>query len=331
VLGRAANGFLDDSTKRAGRLASLSSSNAYGYVVELDKILNENKAPAEGRNLVIAPSAKAQMLQSDTFVLANERGDGGATLASGRIGHILGFDTYMAQNVNSMATGADIEALALTEPHAAEYASTLEITISGNAGEFLNIAGNDQPTWMTDASTGAVVLNEALKYAVLDNAVVTRYKACVVTTTHAAGYSEYIDLEQHTASKGPQVGQLLSFGATDETRDTYTVIERSVLTTTTTRVWLDRPLETAITAADKAFPGPYGSINLALQRNALALVTRPLAPVSGAGMLTAVADAYGLGVRVSMQDQINVGRVVAVDLLAGVAILDSALCVPLLG
>ena len=32
-----------------------------------------------------------------------------------------------------------------------------------------------------------------------------------------------------------------------------------------------------------------------------------------------------------MQDMINVGRVVSIDMLAGVAVLDWRLCVPLLG
>ena len=132
------------------------------------------------------------------------------------LGRILGFDTYLDQNVNAVMTGADVDAtLSITEPHAAGYASTLEIAITGTAGEYLNIAGNDQPTYMTDATTGAVVLNEALKYAVLDNAVVTRYKACDVNaaaqtgTTYAAGYSKGILLDGHTVAMRPQIGQLI--------------------------------------------------------------------------------------------------------------------------
>ena len=42
----------------------------------------------------------------------------------------------------------------------------------------VNVAGNDQPTWMTDATTGAIVLNEPLKYGVTAGAVVTHYKKC---------------------------------------------------------------------------------------------------------------------------------------------------------
>ncbi len=333
VLGRGAAAFLADSSKRAGRLQEMTSANIYDWVVDVDKVMNESKVDAEGRSLIISPSCKAQMLKSDKFVKANERGDGGSSMRTGIIGHMLGFDTYMAQNVNNVQVGADVENLATAAAYAAEYAGAINITITGVVGEYLVLAGNGQPTYMTDASTGAVVLNEALKYAVESGAVVKHYEKCAVATTRAAGYSEEISVKTHASGKGPQVGQLLSFcdASTGANRHTYTVIEATE-GTTTSEVVLDRPLDTTITADSTVVcPGPYGSINLGLHRNALALVTRPLAPVSGAGMMTAVAEAYGLGIRVSMQDQINVGRVVAVDLLAGVAVLDSALCVPLLG
>ncbi len=335
ILGRGAAAFLADSSKRSGRLQEMTYSNVYDWVVEVDQVMNESKVDALGRSLVISPSAKAQMLKSDKFVKANERGDGGLSMRTGIIGHMLGFDTYMAQNVNNVQVGADVALLAVDGAGAkpAEYAGAINIAISGVVGEYLVIAGNGQPTYMTDVSTGAVVLNEALKYAIANSAVVKHYKSCAVATTRAAGYSEEISVKTHTSGKGPQVGQLVSFvdASSGANRHTYTVIEATEGTTTSELV-LDRPLDTTITADSTVVcPGPYGSINLGLHRNALALVTRPLAPVSGAGMMTAVAEAYGLGIRVSMQDQINVGRVVAVDLLAGVAVLDSALCVPLLG
>jgi len=335
VLGRGACAFLADSSKRAGRLEELTYANVYDWVVDVDKIMNENKVPSEGRSLVIAPSSKAQMLKSDKFVKANERGDGGSAMRSATIGEMLGFDVYMAQNVSSVQTGADVALLAVdgAGAQAAEYAGAINVAISGVVGEFLVIAGNAQPTYMTDVSTGAIVLHEALKYAIANSAVAKHYKSCAVATTRAAGYSEEISLKSHTTAKGPQVGQLIAFcdASTGANRHTYVVIE-STVDGTTSEVVLDRPLDTTITADSTVVcPGPYGSFNLGLHKNALALVTRPLEQVSGAGMMTAVADAYGLGVRVSMQDVINVGRVVAVDLLAGVAVLDDDLCVPLLG
>ncbi len=106
-----------------------------------------------------------------------------------------------------------------------------------NVGEYLVVAGNDQPTWIDRLSDAdSFVLNEALKYPRLDNAVATAYKACDVGASglanddYPAGYSKGILLTNHAAGQGPQVGQLLAFGTTPSARHTYTVIEAVVVT-----------------------------------------------------------------------------------------------------
>ena len=64
---------------------------------------------------------------------------------------------------------------------------------------------------------------------------------------------------------------------------------------------LDRPLEVAMADAAKAFPGPYGSFNWAFHRDALALVTRPLAaPPSSRGVDSFVATYNDVAMRDSM-------------------------------
>jgi hypothetical protein len=122
---------------------------------------------------------------------------------------------------------------------------------------------------------------------------------------------------------------LLAFGSTAATRKTYTVIE-STDSGSSCVVVLDRPLELAVAASDPVYPGPVGSICPALHKNALALVTRPLATTHAAGIQFGVQEDYGIGLRVAMQHKINEGLVVAVDLLAGVAVLNTQLCVPVL-
>jgi hypothetical protein len=334
VLGRMAASFGTTNATRAGTLNGLTSSTAYNSVVELDQIMNQNKAPQDGRVLLLAPSAKAAMLKSDNFIKAMDRGDGSSPITTAKLGTILNFDTYLSQNVNQVLSGADTQTLSLTEPHGVEYAGALEIAGTVVMGEYLNIAGNDQPTYVTDISSGAMKLNEALKYAVLDDAVVTGYKSCAVAVTAAAGYAEGISLKSHTSGKGPQVGQLLSFcdATTGLNRHTYTVIEVVETATTTSTVLLDRPLEKIITQDSTVVcPGPYGAINPAFHRNCLALVTRPMAVQSGAGMVSSVQSADGIGISICMQDVINEGRKVSINLLYGTAVLDSALCVPLLG
>jgi len=210
------------------------------------------------------------------------------------------------------------------------------ITGAWVTGEFVNVAGNDQPTYIaahheTAGETDGVTLNEPLKYAVANDATLTRVKACSAAADYAAGYSKAVVVDGYVAGKAPQVGQLLAFG-TGASRRTYTVIE-SEDAGATCSLYLDRPLEVAVANDDKAFPGPYGSMNLAFHRDSLALVTRPLAlPDTRMGVMAAVVPHNGIGMRVLMQYDINAGgTVVNCDILAGVAVLQSGLCVPVLG
>ena len=109
VLGRCHN-FLGAPAARSGRLGNLTSANAKDYLLEARERLNVNKAPVAGRNLILAPSAETALLKCDMFIKANERGDGGTALENAQLGRILGFETYMDQNVNSMLPiSADIE------------------------------------------------------------------------------------------------------------------------------------------------------------------------------------------------------------------------------
>jgi hypothetical protein len=338
VLGRMAASFGLTGATRAGKLNGLTSATAYDAVVELDQILNQNKAPQDGRNLLLAPSAKAAMLKCDNFVKAMYRGDGSSPITTAQLGSVLNFDTYLSQNVNQVLIGADVVNFAIdAAPVAAETAVIPAAAVSTTAtvGEYVTIVGDAQPGYIAAKSNStSFTLAEGLKYPVLASAVATRYNKCAVAASAAAGYREGVSLKSHTSGKGPQVGQLLSFcdDTTGANRHTYTVIEVVVTATTTSTVLLDRPLDKAITQDSTVVcPGPYGAINPAFHRNCLALVTRPLAVQTGAGLLSAVHSADGIGISITMQDVINEGRKVAIDMLFGTAVLDANLCVPLLG
>jgi len=334
LLGRVHAYLGTPAAGRVGRLGGLAAATARDYCLDARERLNVNKAPVDGRRLVLAPGSETAMLKTELFIRADQRGDGGSALENAILGRILGFDTYMDQNVNNVLTGADVDAgpLTLVAGQDAGYAGAFNIVVTGFAGEYLNIAGNDQPTWMLDKTSGAVVLNEPLKNTVLTSAVVTRYKKIGVAADYAKGWSKGIVLDAYTTAKAPQVGQLLSFGVTLNGRHTYTVIESEDAGTTCT-VYLDRPLEIAVVNTDAVYPGPYGALNLAFHRDALALITRPLAlPDSRMGVMAAVVPHNGIGMRVLMQYDINAGgTVVNCDILAGVAVLNAALCVPVLG
>ena len=144
----------------------------------------------------------------------------------------------------------------------------------------------------------------------------TRYKACDAAADYPAGYSKGIVLDGYTAGKAPQVGQLLAFGTAGKPPDLHG--HRVGDAGATCTVYLDRPLEVAVADSDKAFPGPYGSLNLAFHRDAMALVTRPLAlPNNRMGVMAAVVPHNDIWMRVLMQYDINAGGTdVNCDLLA---------------
>ena len=338
VLGRV-HEYLRTPALRVGRLQNLTSDNAKDYMLEVREILNVNKAPPAGRNLVLAPASETALLKTDMFIKANERGDGGTALENAELGRILGFQTYMDQNVNSMAyasvSASEVTEGTITNALAAGGSGVQACTLAAAvvAGQFATVDGNDQPTYIT-AYTGAttdLTLNEANKFATGIGAVLVVYSACSVKGSYAKYHSEPIILENWT-TVAPAIGQLIAF-ATGSDRKTYTIIESWLSDTGEQSVILDRPLEVLLTTGDAAFPGPAGTMNLALHRNAIALVTRPLAvPNNQTGVLSHVGAYNDIAMRVSMQYDIQEGgTVVNLDILAGVAVLDTDLAVVLLG
>jgi hypothetical protein len=147
---------------------------------------------------------------------------------------------------------------------------------------------------------------------------------------YAAGWVEGVVVDGWGAA--PQVGQLVAFG-TGSGRRTYTVIESYLSATGEQTIYVDRPLDLAVADNDKCYPGPAGALNMAFHRNAIALVTRPLAiPNNAMGVLAHVGVYNDIAMRVSMQYSIkDGGTVVNLDILAGVAVLDERLCVVLQG
>lgn len=341
VLGRV-HAYLSTYLKRVGRLGAMDSSNSKDFVLEARQILNENKAYQTDRNLILSPASETALLKNELFIKANERGDGGSALENALLGRILGFDTYMDQNVNAITGGADVDTTIVVTNALAAGGSGVQactgITGAVATGEFLTVPGNDQPTYITahtetTSNTTDFTLNEANKYATSASASAVRYKACAVNLVagYAVGWSQEVNVDGYTAGKAPQVGQLIAFG-TGASRRTYTVIE-STDNGSNADLYLDRPLEVALADGDAAFPGPYGSFNWALHREALALVTRPLAlPNERMGVMADIATHNDISMRVTMQYDIQAGgTVVNLDILGGVAVLDDRLAVVLLG
>ncbi len=119
--------------------------------------------------------SETALLKNELFIAAQMRGDFGTALESATLGRILGFDTYMDQNVNSPSlANADADVTGtVTNALAAGSGGSQAVTLADyavNIGEFAVVAGNDQPTYITAATTGsgattAITLNEVNKYA----------------------------------------------------------------------------------------------------------------------------------------------------------------------
>jgi hypothetical protein len=216
--------------------------------------------------------------------------------------------------------------------------STVSVDAAGatpTVGEWVVLEGDDQPRYLTTGTTDtSLVLDAPLKYAVANLATATVYAKCDNAGLKPAGYAKGIIVDGYTATKEPQVGQMVAFGNAG-TRHTYTVIEayENPSNASQTILWLDRPLERQVADGEDVFPGPMGAFNLAFHRDALALVTRPLAlPNSAMGVRAAVAAYNNIGMRVTMQYDITTqGTIVTMDLLAGVALLDAKLGCAFLG
>jgi hypothetical protein len=337
LLGRAAVEF---SVNSAGKLGELDSTNAVDYLLDLREVMNVNLAYSSGRNLLITTSVETEFLKNDKFTSAERVGDDGTALREASIGRKLGFDIFMCQNVNGITDlNSDVDP-GTTSATSAAGSSTLT---TGNAdigattnGSFVTVEGDGQINVISShtGSTTAITLVNPLKYDVASGAVVRAYKAAAVNGTQNAGYAKDINIDGHSANKGPQVGQLIAFG-TGGSRHTYSVVLTSAVSSTETKVWLDRPLDATITNDDPAFPGPAGSICPAFHKNAIALVVRPLvAPPSNSGAnATSMSDPdTGLAMRVTMQYQgMKQGMLVTMDLLCGIAPLDTDLGAVLLG
>jgi hypothetical protein len=333
ILGQA-HQFL---ANKVGRLSNLDASGSDDAILDVRKTLNDNKAYSAGRNLVLSSSSETAMLKNPQFISAEQRGDGGSALEEARLGRIYGFDTFMSQNASDVSlSSAEKVAGTITGATAAGSVASMACTVTGYeavVGEYATVAGDDQPTYITartaSTNTTAITLSDALKYAVGAGAVVTVYKSHLAKGAYAAGYSKAIVLDGHAATA--QVGQLLAFG-TGGSRHVYTVVEVEAGSGEYS-VYLDRPLEAPVADDARAYPGPAGSLNLAFHRDAIAFVNRPLIlPNARLGAAAAVASVNDVAMRIVMQyDGQAQGTRVTLDMLAGVAILDTNLGSVLLG
>ncbi len=323
-------------SQRAGMLGGMTAANSYGFLLEATEVLNKANVPGGQKQLCVSPSTRTILKSNSLFVNADQRGDGGKALAGSRIGVIDDFDIVMGQNVNNvLQSAADVQTTTGNGAQVAGYAGSITVVDPGtnqSVGEYWVFASNGQPTYITATSAATnVTLNEPLKYAIGASEPAVHYlKGTVEATNFSAGYQKEITVT-HTANKNLQKGQILSFGTT--TRQNYTIIESTVVDTTHTSVLLDRPLDVAVASGADCFPGPAGSINPVWHPDALAFVSRPMHSFGNQfGALSSVFAADGIGINITMQHNSDKGGLdINMTLLAGIAELNSAMGVALLG
>lgn len=325
-------------TNTSGELGVMDSTNAQRFLVETEKVLNDNKCPAPGRQLILSTNAKAQLLQSSVVVEADKRGDEGTALREASVGRIYGFTTWMSQNVNSVdSSDVDRTTYALdTTAYAKGFGGVIDLvdtpTTTQVVGEYVVIAG-DGHAHELEALTGStddITLVEPLKRAIAAGATVDIYDFCEVD--NAAGYPvahyDFIHVDGLATTKPLQIGQLIAVG-TGGTRVKYTIIDVKAFVAGDQDIMLDRPLEGALVDDDDLFPGPAGDMNVAFVEDAVTLVIRPLATVpEGEGARSFVASFNGLSIRMtSTYDGLAHSTRVTSDMLLGVQILNTKLAV----
>lgn len=324
---------------RAQAGGAIGTAASVNSILQTREALTIAKCPLDERSMFVCPSTEADLLALTLFTAMQNAGDTQG-LREALIGRKFGFDFFTCQNVPQITATLQTFVTGAVNNGAGYPAATTSLVVDGFTGAalpancYITIAGDMQiqrvvSASLTSTNTTGIVITPGLKTAVVDNAVITKVKAGAVNLAagYAAGWEEFIVLDGLTSGDTPQVGQLVTFGATATSAE-YTIISLSGWTVGGGSVLLDRPLSAALADNDVVNFGPIGNFNFAMHKNALALVMRPLAPAAGGGAMSATAsdERLGASVRVTMAyDARAQATIVTCDFLMGVKPLDSHL------
>jgi hypothetical protein len=327
-----------------GIALGLTTSNIIENIVQTRKRMNINKAHEDSRNLILTPDTEAVALQVSTFHEADKVGDEGTAMRDASLGRKFAFNIFMSQNAPS-TVGAPEHASAPAIDLTAGYpigTTVIHVDGAGSAlkvGMWIKVGGVlHQITALGTLATQDidVTITPALRKAVVDDQVVTIGDVGLVNlgAGYAAGYSKEIVVDGITGVIAK--GSLVTFATpgTPAVRKTgiYSVIATTESGGNTIGLTLNKPLEVALVDDDEINFGPTANHNFAFHRNALALVSRPLAPAPQGLALSSVANMAGVGMRVTITyDGKGQGVLVTLDVLCGLEVLDTNLGAVLIG
>ncbi len=165
----------------------VSGTPAVSDIAGLEAVCNTLKWPQQDRRLVLCPVTKSGYVSLDAFLNADKRGDGGQALRSSEIGRVLGFDTYMDQNMTSVTTSwisagtaAITGAWAVAATAGTVTGATAAAVSTAPIGALFKVTGYDQ--WFslnaacTATTAGVCVLSDfkpAVTATIANAAVVT--------------------------------------------------------------------------------------------------------------------------------------------------------------
>ena len=314
-----------------GRLGNMTTSTVKTDILSARKAMNDLLVPDVNRVLMWTSNGESKALATDLFIASNQRGDGGDALTNATLGRILGFNNYMSQNAPTVTATTRVTGTVNAAGGYSVGATTFTVTgfsAAIAAGSFITVAGDDTPLRVV-STVGAgtptsITVSSGLKQAVANSAVVTVYTPGTVTGAYALGYSKAITI---SAAIMPSVGQMVTFKQ-NTTGAVYVVTQKSGST-----IVLDRPLEEALSNSDAINLGPAGDYNFAFDRDAIMMVSRPLATaLPGTGVAMSVANNENIALRASISyNGLAQAHLITIDTLFGVAIRDASRGVPLFG
>lgn len=312
-------------------------------MLDTRELMNINKVPVDGRNMILTTKTETEALKLDLFLSAEKVGDEGTALRKASLGEKLGFQTFMCQNTPSIITGTYTDgttnaAGSINNGNLTVGSTSFTMTSDSSAilpgmyVQFTDACGGFYRVTASSATT--MVLDQGILQAIADDQLVRYYTLGAVdidgdsaASAYPAGYEKPINV----AASGvvPQLGQFIGFTNSSNVlySGEYTIVEVEAGSGTGDYyITLDRPLDVALASSngDKICYGPIGQYNFAFDRNAMALVVRPLAlPMEGTGAKAGVASYHNLSLRVTITyEGRGQGHLVTLDMLCGVKVLD---------